>query len=102
MTNIIAFPGTKAQAPANVILTPPVLADEQAELLASIDRYIAFLQENRSKIKHFITAVTLDAGHEDGEECHTITSPIMPHEYALSLQLLQESFTRRCATATDE
>lgn len=75
------------------------------ELEASIVHLATFLLDNKKHIKHFVCGVTcfdINDPEEGDQAFHSISSPIDIAEYAMALQLLNESFRHRLGEAVEE
>ena len=85
--NIVSFKGGKAP--------PPEAQSEDEELREHTIAYLAtFLLDNKDVIKSFVCGVSFQADGDGDQSFHMLTSPIDVAEFALTLRLLDDGFSR--------
>lgn len=84
-----------AEKPNDRAELPEDMTPEQMEMYASLANFGNFLLENRDNIEYFVAMVAERAPSDAGPDYvahHVFTSPIKVADFALCLQMLQNSF----------
>jgi hypothetical protein len=95
-SNVVPFRViSNAEKPADRAELPEDMTQEQMEMYAALANFGNFLLENRDNIEYFVAMVAERAPADAGPDFvahHVFTSPIKVSDFALCLQMLQNSF----------
>lgn len=86
---------SNSEKPADRAELPEDMTPEQMEMYSSLANFGNFLLENRDNIDYFVAMVAERAPADAGPDYvahHVFTSPIKVADFALCLQMLQNSF----------